>query len=95
MKDGFNMTAAFIFYFIFTAGILFFVLNNALALSSWRYALFVGMFYGFITYSTYDLTNLATLKDWPLMITVIDMLWGTFLAGLTSLVSYNVINFFK
>ena len=95
MKDNFNMTAAFLFYMLFTLGIVFFVLNRALAISSWQYALFAGMFFGLITYSTYDLTNLATIKDWPLTITVIDLIWGTFLGGLTSFLSYTVINYFK
>jgi uncharacterized membrane protein len=53
------------------------------------------MFFGLITYSTYDLTNLATIKDWPLTITIIDLIWGTFLGGLTSFLSYTVINYFK
>ena len=95
MKENFNMTAAFLFYMLFTLGIVFFVLNRALAISSWQYALFAGMFFGLITYSTYDLTNLATIKDWPLTITVIDLIWGTFLGGLTSFLSYTVINYFK
>lgn len=95
MKTNFNFTAAFIFYLIFTAGIVFFVLNRALALSSWQYALFAGSFFGFIAYSTYDLTNLATIKDWPLIITIIDLVWGSFLGGVTSLLSYHVIKFFK
>jgi len=95
MKENFNMVAAFAFYILFTAGIVFFVLNRALAISSWQYALFAGMFFGLITYSTYDLTNLATLKDWPLTITIIDLIWGTFLGGITSLLSYFVVNYFK
>ncbi|MGP3779766.1 DUF2177 family protein [Halanaerobium saccharolyticum] len=95
MKENFNMTAAFIFYLLFTAGLVFFVLNQALAISSWQYALFAGMFFGLITYSTYDLTNLATIKDWPLTITIIDLIWGTFLGGITSYLSYIVINYFR
>jgi uncharacterized membrane protein len=95
MKENFNMVAAFAFYILFTAGIVFFVLNRAIAISSWQYALFAGMFFGLITYSTYDLTNLATLKDWPLTITIIDLIWGTFLGGITSLLSYFVVNYFK
>lgn len=95
MKENFNMTAAFTFYILFTLGIVFFVLNRALAVSSWQYALFAGMFFGLITYSTYDLTNLATIRDWPLTITIIDLIWGTFLGGLTSFLSYTVINYFK
>lgn len=95
MKENFNMLAAFIFYLLFTAGLVFFVLNRALAISSWQYALFAGMFFGLITYSTYDLTNLATIKDWPLKITIIDLIWGTSLGGLTSFLSYTVINYFR
>jgi uncharacterized membrane protein len=57
------------------------------------YALFYGAFFGFITYATYDLTNLATLKDWPITITIIDLIWGTVLGGLTTTLSYLVIMF--
>jgi uncharacterized membrane protein len=98
MKENFNMTAAFAFYILFTAGIVFFVLNPALAISSWQYALFAGMFYGFITYATYDITNLATIKDWPVMLTVIDIIWGSLLCGTTSIITYLIavnIDFFK
>lgn len=95
MKENFNLAAALIFYLLFTVGLVFFVLNRALAISSWQYALFAGMFFGLITYSTYDLTNLATVKDWPLTITIIDLIWGTFLGGLTSYLSYIVVNYFK
>ena len=95
LKDNFNVTAAAVFYLFFVAGMLFFVINRAVELSSWQYALFAGAFFGFITYSTYDMTNLATIKDWPLMITVIDIVWGSFLCAATSLISYLLINYFK
>ncbi|TDO71328.1 putative membrane protein [Halanaerobium saccharolyticum] len=95
LKDNFNATAAAIFYLFFVAGMLFFVINRAVELSSWQYALFAGAFFGFITYSTYDMTNLATIKDWPVMITVIDIVWGSFLCAATSLISYLLINYFK
>jgi uncharacterized membrane protein len=95
MKDNFNFTAAIIFYLFFAGGLLFFVVNKAVADSSWQYALFAGMFFGFITYSTYDMTNYATIKNWPLIITVIDIIWGSFLCGLTSFLSYHIINYFK
>nr|WP_290768651.1 DUF2177 family protein [Halanaerobium sp.] len=70
-------------------------MNRAVELSSWQYALGVGAFFGFITYATYDMTNLATIKDWPVMITVIDIIWGSVLCGLTSLITYLLINYFK
>lgn len=95
LKDNFNTAAAAIFYLFFVAGMLFFVINRAVELSSWKYALFAGAFFGFITYSTYDMTNLATIKDWPVMITVIDIVWGSFLCAATSLFSYLLINYFK
>jgi uncharacterized membrane protein len=89
------MKIALLFYIVYLIGLEFFVISRALTISSWQYALFAGMFFGLITYSTYDLTNLATIKDWPLTITIIDLIWGTFLGGLTSFLSYTVINYFK
>ena len=92
MKDNFNMTAAFIFYMVFIIGLMFFVINRAVSLGSWQYALWGGMFFGLVTYATYDMTNLATLKDWPLSLTFIDIIWGSILNGATSLISYFIIN---
>ena len=89
MKENFNMIAAVLFYLFYIGGLIFFVINRA---DSWQYALFAGMFFGFITYSTYDMTNLATLKDWPLTLTIIDIVWGTFLGGSTSAVTFLIIN---
>lgn len=90
MKDSFNIGVALIFYLVFIVGLIFFVLNKAIAIESWQYALFAGMFYGFITYSTYDITNLSTLKDWPVLLTFIDIIWGTFLCGITSYLAYII-----
>lgn len=91
MAPNVNFGAAFLFYLIFIAGILYFVINPALAKDSWQYALLAGMFFGLITYSTYDLTNQATIRDWPVFITVIDLIWGTFLSGATALFSFLII----
>ncbi|MDZ7671935.1 MAG: DUF2177 family protein [Halanaerobiales bacterium] len=98
MKENFDMKVALIFYLVFIVGLLFFVLNNAIINQSWQYALFAGMFYGFITYATYDITNLATIKDWPVFLTVIDIIWGSVLCGTTSIITYLIavnIDFFK
>jgi len=89
-----NWIAAILFYLIFITGLVFFVVNPAVEKESWTYAMLVGMFFGFITYSTYDLTNLATLKDWPLKITIIDLIWGTALGGLVSTVTFLVLKLF-
>jgi uncharacterized membrane protein len=74
MAKNINWTAAIIFYMIFVGGILFFVVNPAIEKNSLSYALFAGAAFGFITYATYDLTNLATLENWPLFITIVDLI---------------------
>lgn len=91
MSPKVNWTAALIFYALFIAGLVFFVINPALAKDSLKYAILVGGFFGLIAYGTYDLTNLATLKDWPLNITIIDLVWGTFLNGATSGITFLVV----
>lgn len=88
MKDKPNWVVAILFYLIFVLGLVFFVIDPALLSESMLEALLRGMFFGFITYATYDLTNLATLDKWPLKITIIDLIWGTTLGGLVSLISY-------
>ena len=85
-----NWLAAITFYLLYILGIVFFVINPAIEKRSFRYALFAGMFFGLITYATYDLTNLATIKDWPLNITIIDLIWGSALCGLVSSITYSV-----
>ena len=89
-----KLLVAFLFYLLFVVGLQFFVLNPALASGSWRTALFAGMFFGLVTYATYDLTNLATVKDWPVLITAIDLVWGSFVSGITALLSFLVIKRF-
>jgi uncharacterized membrane protein len=95
LKTNVNWTAASLFYLLFIAGLIFFVINPALVKNSWTFALFVGGFFGLITYATYDMTNLATLKNWPLSITVLDMIWGTFLCSLTSVISFFLVSILK
>ena len=89
-----KLIVALIFYLLFMLGLQFFVLNPALAAGSWKTALFAGMFFGLVTYATYDLTNLATVKDWPVLITAIDLVWGSFVSGITALLSFLVIRKF-
>ncbi len=94
MAPNVNWTAAIIFYLLFISGLVFFVINPALAKDSLKYAILVGGFFGLITYSTYDLTNLSTLKDWPVNITIIDIIWGTFLNAATAGITFLVANRF-
>ncbi len=90
MSDDVNWTAAIIFYLVFVAGIVLFVVSPALAADSLSHAVIYGALFGFVTYSTYDLTNLATLKNWPLIITIIDLIWGTFLATSVSVITFLI-----
>ena len=84
------MWAAVLFYIVFIIGLVFFVVQPAIEKSSWVYAAAAGALFGFVTYATYDLTNLATLKDWPVKLTVIDLLWGATLAAIAATVAYCV-----
>jgi uncharacterized membrane protein len=90
MKSNVNWTAAIVFYLIFIAGLVVFVISPAIEKQSWKHALLFGALFGLITYATYDLTNLATLKDWPLIVTVVDLIWGMVLSASVSATTYLI-----
>ena len=81
LADDPNMTVAVIFYLVFIVGILIFAVRPALASGDWRTAALYGALFGFFAYTTYDLTNFATMKVWTLRVTLLDIAWGTFLTG--------------
>lgn len=83
-----NLLAALIFYLIFIAGLVFFVIAPAVDKKLWTQALLAGAFFGLVTYATYDLTNLATIKSWPVVITVIDLFWGMSVSAAVSVITY-------
>jgi len=82
-----NWLAAIIFYLLFIVGILVFVVVPGLEDNSPKTTLLRAALFGLIAYATYDLTNLATVKDWPVLVTVVDMAWGTVLSVVVSFVS--------
>jgi uncharacterized membrane protein len=90
LSDKVNWTAAIIFYLIFIAGIFIFVILPSIEKQSWVRALVLGAIFGFITYATYDLTNYATLKGFPLNIVFIDLAWGATLTAIVSLAGYQI-----
>ncbi|MFN6088410.1 MAG: DUF2177 family protein [Cyclobacteriaceae bacterium] len=92
MKPDVNWAAAIIFYLLFLVGIVLFVIEPALEKKNLMFALSRGALFGLITYATYDLTNLATLKDWPLKVVVVDMIWGAVLSGTVCGSSYWIAN---
>lgn len=85
-----NWTAAIIFYLLFIVGILVFAVLPALEANSLMKAVLLGAFFGFIAYATYDLTNLATVKNWPLLVSLVDMAWGAVLSGSVATLSFLI-----
>jgi len=90
MKPDIGWFAAISFYFLFIAGLVVFVITPAIEKNSWSHALIFGAFFGLVTYATYDLTNLATIKDWPVLVTITDLIWGSVLAASISVVTYFI-----
>ncbi len=90
LKPDVNWTAAIIFYLIFIAGLVVFVITPAMEKRSWTNALLFGALFGFVCYATYDLTNLAVAKNWPLLVTIVDLAWGSVLAASVSVVTYFI-----
>ncbi len=85
-----NWTAAIIFYLLYIGGILYFAVLPALKEHSWQTALMQGTILGILCYATYDLTNMATIKNWPLVIVIVDIIWGAVLTGSCALISYLI-----
>lgn len=79
-----NIAAAIAFYLIYAAGVQVFCVYPALAAGSWSRASLAGALFGFFAYATYDLTNLATLKGWPLSVALVDLVWGTVLTAVAA-----------
>jgi uncharacterized membrane protein len=90
MSDTVNWGAALIFYLLFIVGIFIFVINPAIEKQSAARALVLGAIFGLITYATYDLTNYATLKGFPINVVIIDLAWGTFVTAVVSLVGFYI-----
>jgi len=87
MSKNPNWIAAIIFYLLFAVGLVIFVITPSLE-KGWVYAILAGALFGLICYGTYDLTNLTTIKNWPVIVTIVDMIWGSVFSGLVSLIVY-------
>ena len=77
-----NWLAAVLFYALYIAGMVIFITGREGTLQQ---AALRGALFGLVCYATYDLTNLATLEGWPVLVTVVDLCWGTFLSATTAL----------
>lgn len=90
LSPAVNWPAALAFYCIYIVGIILFAVKPGLAAGSLATAAVWGALFGFFTYATYDLTNLATLRDWPLKVVFVDIVWGTVLCTLVASGSYLI-----
>ncbi len=91
MADKAKLLPAAIFYILFVAAMVYFVIAPALEHQNLTRLILSAAIFGLVTYATYDLTNMATLRDWPLLVTVVDIAWGTFLSLAVSLITYLIL----
>lgn len=85
-----NFMAAGVFYLAYIGGIVYFAVMPALTGGTWTTALVAGAVLGFVAYGTYDMTNLSTLKNWPIAMSVVDLLWGTVLTSVAATAGYFI-----
>lgn len=85
-----RLAPAALFYLIYIGGVVTFAVSPALASGRWTTALFLGAALGLVAYATYDLTNQATLKNWPAVVTAVDLAWGATLTGVSATAAYFI-----
>ncbi len=95
LSDQVNWTAAIVFYLLFVVGVFIFAILPSVAKDSLVSAITLGALFGFFTYATYDLTNLATLKNWPLNLVFIDILWGAVLTSIVSTAGFYIVKYIR
>lgn len=89
MRDKFMIAPAILFYLIYAAGLVYFVINPGFESKNLMKTVLSGALLGMIAYSTFDLTSLAVFKDWLVKLALIDILWGTFMSGLTAFLVFK------
>lgn len=88
LADPPNLRVAALFYLLYVAGIVFFAVLPAVEHRSWLAALGTGALLGLVAYGTYDFTNLSTLKNWPLTLSLVDVAWGAVVTSLAAIAGY-------
>ncbi len=84
MADTLNIPAALLFYVVYPLGLVIFAVTPQTGGSGWAKTVTMAALFGFFAYATYDLTNLATLKNWPVGLTLVDVAWGTFVSAVAA-----------
>jgi uncharacterized membrane protein len=84
-----NWAAAVVFYALYSAGVLIFCITPAMDAASLGRAALLGALLGALAYATYDLSNLATLKNWPLALSMADIAWGAFVTAVAASAGYQ------
>ncbi len=90
LRPDVQLPAAIGFYLLFIAGLLVFAVLPALDRTSLVNAVVLGAFFGLVTYATYDLTNLALMKNFPAVVAAVDMVWGTALGASVAAISFQI-----
>ena len=90
MSDKVNWLPGILFYVLFIVGLLALVVIPAFNNESWLSAMLMGGLLGMIAYGTYDLTNLASMKNWPVPVTVVDIIWGTVFSATVATIGYFI-----
>ena len=83
-----NLGVTGLFYLVYVAGIVHFAVMPAVSGASWATALVNGALLGLVAYGTYDMTNLATLKNWSVYVSFVDMMWGIALTATAATCGY-------
>lgn len=96
MSESPNFLSAGIFYLIYIFGLVFFVVMPSINGNFSLGKIFLyGALFGFVAYATYDLTNQATLKNWPVLVTIIDLIWGSLLTGVVAVIGTQITKYFS
>lgn len=93
LTDSPNLVVAAAFYLVYLVGLVVLAILPAANAGSWMMALGLGALLGLVAYGTYDFTNLATIRDWPAMVTVVDLLWGVSVSAIAATAGYFALRF--
>lgn len=88
LADPPNLMVAAVFYLVYVIGVVVFAVNPAVEARSWTTAMGAGALLGLVAYGTYDFTNLSTLRNWPLALSLVDVTWGVVLTGVAATAGY-------